>query len=57
MGAKTIILRDVAQSAGVSLRTASRVLNEDPNVAAATRERVLHVMAELSYTPDAMARS
>ncbi|BEP14145.1 LacI family DNA-binding transcriptional regulator [Acidothermaceae bacterium B102] len=57
MAAKPIILRDVAQSAGVSLRTASRVLNEDPNVADATRQRVLSVMEELSYTPDAMARS
>ncbi len=54
---RTVILRDVAQSAGVSLRTASRVLNEDPNVAEETRRRVLSVMQELSYTPDAMARS
>jgi LacI family transcriptional regulator len=57
VGAKTIILRDVAESAGVSLRTASRVLNDDPNVAQETRQRVLDVMRELSYTPDAMARS
>jgi LacI family transcriptional regulator len=57
MADKAIILRDVAQSAGVSLRTASRVLNEDPNVAAETRQRVLDVMRELAYTPDAMARS
>jgi LacI family transcriptional regulator len=56
-GSRTVILRDVADSAGVSLRTASRVLNEDPNVAEATRHRVLSVMADLSYTPDAMARS
>jgi LacI family transcriptional regulator len=55
--AKTVILRDVAQSAGVSLRTASRVLNQDPNVAEETRRRVLLVMEQLSYTPDAMARS
>ena len=51
------ILRDVAQSAGVSLRTASRVLNDDPKVADATRERVRAVMRELQYTPDLMARS
>lgn len=51
------ILRDVAAGAGVSLRTASRVLNDDPRVAAATRARVREVMAELSYTPDSMARS
>lgn len=51
------ILRDVAQAAGVSLRTASRVLNEDPRVAEATRSRVLAVMAELDYRPDSMAQS
>ena len=51
------ILRDVAAAAGVSLRTASRVLNDDPKVAPATRERVQAVMTELRYTPDLMARS
>ena len=51
------ILRDVAQTAGVSLRTASRVLNDDPKVADATRERVRAVMRDLQYTPDLVARS
>jgi LacI family transcriptional regulator len=51
------ILRDVAQAAAVSLRTASRVLNEDPRVAAATRARVQGVIEDLHYTPDLMARS
>ena len=51
------ILRDVAVAAGVSLRTASRVLNDDPRVAPATRERVRLAMTDLSYTPDLMARS
>ena len=56
MVAKTI-LRDVAAVAGVSLRTASRVLNEDPRVAVATRARVQQAMHDLKFTPDAMARS
>jgi LacI family transcriptional regulator len=51
------ILRDVADAAGVSLRTASRVLNDDPRVALATRRRVQEAMADLRYTPDLMARS
>jgi LacI family transcriptional regulator len=51
------ILRDVATAAGVSLRTASRVLNDDPRVAVATRARVQQVMRDLEYTPDSMARS
>ncbi len=50
-------LLDVAQAAGVSLRTASRVLNDDPRVAAATRRRVREAMLELRFEPDAMARS
>jgi LacI family transcriptional regulator len=51
------ILRDVAAAAGVSLRTASRVLNEDPKVAVDTRARVQQMMRDLNYTPDSMARS
>jgi LacI family transcriptional regulator len=50
-------LLDVAHAAGVSLRTASRVLNDDPRVAPGTRQRVQDAMLELSFSPDAMARS
>lgn len=50
-------LLDVANAAGVSLRTASRVLNDDPRVAPVTRQRVRDVMADLCFQPDAMARS
>ncbi len=47
----------MANAAGVSLRTASRVLNDDPRVAAGTRQRVRDAMVELRFSPDAMARS
>ena len=50
-------LLDVANAAGVSLRTASRVLNEDPRVAPGTRQRVREAMLDLRFSPDAMARS
>jgi LacI family transcriptional regulator len=50
-------LLDVANAAGVSLRTASRVLNDDPRVASVTRQRVREAMADLRFQPDAMARS
>lgn len=50
-------LKDVAALAGVSLKTASRVLNDDPKVAAATRQLVLDAMESLSYEPDPAARS
>ncbi|MGA2827627.1 MAG: LacI family DNA-binding transcriptional regulator [Streptosporangiaceae bacterium] len=50
-------LLDVANAAGVSLRTASRVLNDDPRVAPVTRQRVREAMLGLRFEPDAMARS
>ena len=50
-------LLDVANAAGVSLRTASRVLNDDPRVAADTRQRVRTAMLDLRFQPDEMARS
>jgi LacI family transcriptional regulator len=50
-------LIDVADAAGVSLRTASRVLNDDHRVAADTRGRVLEAMRSLDFQPDAVARS
>ena len=50
-------LIDVADAAGVSLRTASRVLNDDHRVAADTRSRVLETMRSLDFQPDAVARS
>jgi LacI family transcriptional regulator len=51
------ILRDVAMMASVSIKTASRVLNDDPRVAPLTRAKVLAAMSELDYRPDPAARS
>ncbi|MFI8523800.1 LacI family DNA-binding transcriptional regulator [Promicromonospora sukumoe] len=45
----------VAQAAGVSLKTASRVLNGEPNVATATRERVQDAAASLGFRRNAVA--
>lgn len=45
-------LRAIAQGAGVSAMTVSRVLRNFPKVAAATRQRVLAVAAKLGYMPD-----
>jgi LacI family transcriptional regulator len=50
-------LRDVASAAGVSAKTVSRVLNNDPLVASATREHVQSVIAGLGYRPNPLARS
>jgi len=49
-------ITDVAKKAGVSMKTVSRVLNNEPNVAKATRERVKTIAAELRYTPNIAAR-
>ena len=48
---------DIADKCGVSIATVSRVLNNNPNVSAATRAKILAVMEEANYTPSALARS
>ncbi|MFD6178377.1 MULTISPECIES: LacI family DNA-binding transcriptional regulator [unclassified Isoptericola] len=48
-------LAAVAERAGVSLKTASRVLNAEPNVAAGTRERVQAAAHELGFRRNAAA--
>jgi LacI family transcriptional regulator len=50
-------LEDVARAAGVSPKTVSRVLNDEPNVRADTRERVSEVIERLGYRPHMWARS
>lgn len=47
---------DVAELAGVSAKTVSRVLNADSAVRGDTRERVLHAMNKLDYRPNNQAR-
>jgi DNA-binding LacI/PurR family transcriptional regulator len=42
-------ISDVAQAAGVSYQTVSRVLNNAPDVSAATRERVQKIIKDLGY--------
>jgi len=49
-------ITDVARQAGVSMKTVSRVLNKEPNVAQQTREKVLAVASELRYTPNLAAK-
>ena len=53
----TTTINDVAQQAGVSIKTVSRVMNNEPGVRADTRERVIRVIAELRYRPSESARS
>jgi LacI family transcriptional regulator len=48
---------DVAMLAGVSIKTVSRVVNHEPNVRPATKEKVDQAIAELKYRPDQSARN
>ena len=50
-------IKEVAKATGVSTQTVSRVINERPDVAPETRERVLKAISELGYQPSALARS
>jgi len=47
---------DISEKAGVSIATVSRVLNNNPHVAEATRRRVMRVITQSGYTPNAFAR-
>ena len=51
------VMADVAQLAGVSHQTVSRVLNDHPNVRPHTREKVLEAIRQLAYRPNAAARA
>ena len=47
---------DVSKKAGVSIATVSRVINGNNNVSEKTKQKVLSVMKEISYTPNVFAR-
>lgn len=49
-------LRDVAREAGVSHQTVSRVINNNANVSAATRQRVLKAIEALDFRPNRAAQ-
>jgi LacI family transcriptional regulator len=50
-------MRDVAAHAGVSFKTVSRVVNDEPGVALATREKVERSVAALRFERNDLARS
>jgi LacI family transcriptional regulator len=51
-----VTLADVAKEAGVSLKTASRVLNDSPELRPDTAARVREAMTRLGYQPNELAR-
>ncbi len=50
-------IKDVAQQAGVSVATVSRVLSNHPNVRTQVREQVQRVVDEMGYRPNRIASS
>ena len=52
-----VTIRHVAERAGVSIATVSRVLNDKDDVRAATRKRVHEAATELGYSVDSVGRA
>lgn len=52
-----VTLQDVAALAGVSIKTVSRVVNNQGEISEATRQRVQAAIDELGYRPNVLARS
>ena len=50
-------IEDVAELAGVSIKTVSRVVNHEANVRDATRKKVSAAIAKLNYRPNISARN
>lgn len=53
---RSVTIQEVAERAGVSLKTVSRVINNEPFVQAETRERVQRAVEALNYRPNLNAR-
>ncbi len=53
----TITMQDVADRAGVSNKTVSRVINNEPRVSPATREKIQKIIDEMNFQPNKSAQS
>jgi LacI family transcriptional regulator len=54
---RKVTIKQVAEAAGVSIATVSRVMNENPEVSAKTRDHVQKYIDAMGYAPNAIARS
>lgn len=51
-----IRLKDIAQRAGVSIMTVSKVLRDAPDISATTKARVRQLAEQMGYMPDSLAQ-
>jgi len=51
-----VTLKDIAKEAGVSTTTVSRALNNKDDISSPTKERILKIVKQMGYTPNAVAR-
>lgn len=56
MEKQSVTIYTVAREARVSMATVSRIVNGNPNVKPETRQKVLDVIKQLNYRPNAVAR-
>jgi len=56
MAKETATIYDVAEKAGISIATVSRVLNNPQKVSSNTKNKIYNAMNELGFTPKAEAR-
>ncbi|GLP95076.1 LacI family DNA-binding transcriptional regulator [Paraferrimonas sedimenticola] len=52
-----VTINDVAKQAGVSIKTVSRVINQEAGVKQATYDKVMAAVSELNYQPNVAARN
>ncbi len=52
-----VTIKDIARMAGVSIRTVSRVINNNPRVSAETRRKVEEIISEKGFQPNIVAQS
>lgn len=55
-GFVTVTLKHVAEKAGVSVKTVSRVVNKQGEISEATRQHVAAIVDQLGYRPNTLAR-
>lgn len=53
---ENVTIKEIAEHAGVSMKTVSRVLNDEPNVKPLTRDKVREAAKALNYRPNFSAR-